>query len=140
MCSSTPSVRTPDNRPARPIRVVASARTARHSVCQSTRRCRANAETVVSSCASASVAHAIARDVSKARDAISSCVSDQVATGQSTSAQRQIRFHHTISTETPKHGASAAVTRRRPCPVATTPQLRQPVGSASVSTVITNFR
>jgi hypothetical protein len=45
-----------------------------------------------------------------------------------------------ISTGTPKHGASAADTRRRPWPTAATPQRRQPARSASVSTVITSLR
>jgi len=49
MCSSTPIVRTLDSRPGRVIRAVASVFTARHNVCQSTPRCRANADTVVSS-------------------------------------------------------------------------------------------
>jgi hypothetical protein len=108
--------------------------------CQSTRRCRASAETVVSSWASASVAHVTARLVSTARGAINSCASDQVPAGQPGSAQRQTRLSQTISTGSPKQGASAAVTRRRPCPVARTPQRRQPVASASVSTVITSLR
>jgi hypothetical protein len=95
---------------------------------------------VVSSWASASTAQPIAREVSMARGAISSCVSDQVVCAQSGSPQRQTRFNHTISTGNPKHGASAASTRRRPCPTASTPQLGQPVTSASVSTVITNLQ
>ena len=74
-----------------------------------TRRCRASAETVVSSWASASTAQPIAREVSTARGAISSWSSDQVAAAQSGSAQRQIRLSHTTSTGTPKHGASAAL-------------------------------
>ena len=60
MCSSTPIVRTPALRSGRSVRAVASAFTAVHSVCQSTRKCRASADTVVSSWASASVAHATA--------------------------------------------------------------------------------
>jgi hypothetical protein len=114
MCSSTPSVVTPASRSGLLVRVTASAFTARHRVCQSTRKCRASAETVVSSWTSASVAHVIAREVSTARGAINSCISDQVPVGQSGSAQRQTRFNQMISTDTPKHGASAAVTLRRP--------------------------
>ncbi len=114
MCSSTPSVFTPWVRSGRLVRRVASPLTARHSVCQSTFRCRASAETVVSSWASASVAQPIAREVSTARGAISSWTSDQVSIRQSGSEQHQIRFSQTISTVTPKHGASAAETRRRP--------------------------
>lgn len=56
---------------------------ARHSVCQPTRKCRANAETVVSSCARASTAHCTAREVSTARGAMTSCCLDQLCCGQS---------------------------------------------------------
>jgi hypothetical protein len=126
MCSSIPRVRTPRVRSGRLVRRAASPLTARHSVCQSTRRCRASAETVVSSSASASVAQATARDVNTARGAISWCVSDQVSIGQSGSSQRQTRLSQTIRTGIPKHGASAAVMRRRPCPVASTPQPGHP--------------
>src|ERR671910_3547288 len=66
---------------------------------------------LVSSWASASVAHVIAREVSTARGAINSCISDQVPVGQSGSAQRQTRFNQMISTETP----SMARRRRSPC-------------------------
>jgi hypothetical protein len=140
MCSSTPSVRTPRVRRGSLVRRVASRRTACQRVCQSTFRCRASAETVVSSCASASTAHAIAREVSTVRGATSSCVSDHVPIAQSASVQRQTRLSQMMSTDTPKHGASAAVTRRRPCPTASTPHPGHPVASASVSTVITSLR
>jgi len=85
-----------------------------HRVCQSTRRWWAGAETVVSSRASASVAHPTAREVSTAGGGISSCSSDHVPDGQANSGQRHTRFNHTIATDRPKHGASAATRRRRP--------------------------
>ena len=93
---------------------------------------------VVSSWARASVAQPIARAVRTARGPISSWTSDQVPVGQAGSAHRQTRFHQSRRTGLPKHGASAATTRRRPCAVATTPQPGQPVRSAWVSTVTTS--
>ena len=64
MCSSTPRVFTPLSRAGFLIRRLASAPIASQAVCQSTPKCRASAETVVSSCRNASTAHAIARVVS----------------------------------------------------------------------------
>ena len=49
MCSSTPRTSTPSRRAGSASRRVASASTASQQVCQSTPRCRASAETVVSS-------------------------------------------------------------------------------------------
>ena len=67
--------RTPSRRAGSASRRVASASTASQQVCQSTPRCRASAETVVSSNVNASVAHAAAREVSFARGGTSSCCS-----------------------------------------------------------------
>jgi hypothetical protein len=71
-CLSTPRSRTLLSRSGRPVRAMASAFTACHRVCQSTRRWRANADTVVSSWARAAVAHRIARDVRTDREPINS--------------------------------------------------------------------
>ena len=68
MCSSTPRVFTPLSRAGFLIRRLASAPIASQAVCQSTPKCRASAETVVSSCRNASTAHAIARVVSLDRN------------------------------------------------------------------------
>lgn len=64
--------------------------------------------------ASASVVQLIPRLVSLARAAISSWVSVHDCCGQSASVQRQTRLSHTIDTDIPNHGASAACTRRCP--------------------------
>jgi hypothetical protein len=61
---------------------------------------------VVSSWASASVAHPIAREVSLARGAISGCRSEKVTVGQAGSRQRQFRLRHISTVEAAKHGAS----------------------------------
>jgi len=77
-------------------------RTTCHRVCQSTRRCRANAETVVSSWANAAVAQVTARLVRAALSAISGWVSDHVRAAQAGSGQRHTRLHHTTRTDNPK--------------------------------------
>ncbi len=86
------------------------------------------------------MAQLIAREVRTAREPTSSWACDQVPAGHADSGHRQTRFNHTTSTDAPKQGASAAVTRRRPCAVATTPHPPQPARSASVSTVTTSRR
>ena len=138
MCSSTPRVSTPISRAGSATRRVASVSIASQQVCQSTPRCRASAETVVSSCSRASVAQPIARLVSFARGATRSCRSVNVPAGQAGSAHRQTRADHCNRTGTPKHGASATTRRRRPCPMAITPQDGHPPTSASDSTSSTS--
>ena len=59
----------------------------------------------MSSWARASVAHAMAREVSFARGATRSCSSLNVTTSQAGSAQRQILLRHRITVTCPKHGA-----------------------------------
>lgn len=121
MCSSTPRVCTPWRRSGLLMRRSASAPIASQAVCQSTPRCRAIAETVVSSCRNASTAHAIARVVSLDRAPAYEWSSVHVDTAQAFSAQRQIRVRHRTSTGRPKHGVSFRRTTRRPWPTATTP-------------------
>jgi len=123
MCSSTPRVATPSSRAGSSRRAVASTSTASHKVCQSTPRWRASAETVVSSWPNASVGQDTARAVSFALGATIGWVSENVSCGQSGSTQRQIRLRHTTTVGTEKHGASCTRCSRRPCPVATTPQV-----------------
>lgn len=118
MCSSTPIVFTPAARS--PILSSFSARdlTADQQVSQATPRCRATADTVVSSCLSAStaqstaqsiaqsMAQSMARVVSFARGSAQSWSSVQVGRAHAGSGQRQIRLDHCTRTGRPKHGAS----------------------------------
>ena len=64
-----------------------------------------------------------ARSVSTARGAISSDSSDQVRAGQAGSAQRHSRLAHTSTTGRSAIGRSRTTTRRRPWPIARTPQV-----------------
>lgn len=114
MCSSTPRVTTPSSRAGSSRRLIASPSIASQAVCQSTPRCRANAETVVSSWARASVAQTTALAVSLARGAISGWDSENVATGHPGSGQRQTRLRHLISTGAPNAAASCTRWTRRP--------------------------
>jgi hypothetical protein len=67
MCSSTPMVLMPLSRSGSAILVCASALIADQQVSHATPRCRAIADTVVSSCRNASTAHDVALEVSLAR-------------------------------------------------------------------------
>ena len=72
------------------------------------------ADTVVSSCRSASTAHATARAVSFARGAAKEWSSVHVARGQAGSRHRQIRLNHRTRTARAKQGASCSTWTRRP--------------------------
>jgi len=83
-------------------------------VSHATSRCRAIAETVVSSCRSPSTAQSIARVVSLARGAAKSWPSAQVCRGHVASGNRHIRLNHRTRTGRPKHAASCKIWTRRP--------------------------
>ena len=110
-------------------RARASTSIAFQAVCQSTPRCRARAETVVSSSLSASTAQPTARTVSAARRGATSWASLNVPVQQPGSRQRQIRTSHRTRVTRPKHGASCSTLVRRPWPTASTPQVGQPCSS-----------
>jgi hypothetical protein len=97
-----------------PTRASASVSIAVQAVCQSTPRCRASADTVVSSWLSASVAQRTARVDSSARGGANLDVSLDVAVGHIGSRQRQIRFNHRTTVTRAKHGASCTTWTRRP--------------------------
>jgi hypothetical protein len=88
-----------------PVRAFASISMAFQAVCQSTPRCRASAETVVSSWARASVAQ---------RGGAMSWISLNTPIGHAGSRQRHIRFSHRTIVIRPKHGASWSIQARRP--------------------------
>jgi hypothetical protein len=134
MCSSTPMVLMPCSRSGRLISPWAAWAMAFMQVSHATPRRRASAETVVSSCRSASTAHAIARAVSLARGSATRCCSVQVPRGHAGSGQRQIRLDQRTRTGRPKHGASCRTWTRRAWLTATTPQPGHPVSVWSVST------
>jgi hypothetical protein len=105
MWSSTPIVLIPRSRSGSVMRCLAAFFTAAQQVSDATPRCRAIADTVVSSCRNASTAQVIARLVSFARTAAKEWSSVHVYRWQRSSRQRQIRLCHRTRTGRPKHGA-----------------------------------
>lgn len=128
MCSSTPMVLICFNRSGRLTSSLAACAIAFQQVSQATPSRRARADTVVSSCRSASTAHVMARAVSLARGAAKGCCSVHVRRGQAGSGQRQIRFNHRTRTGRPKarcvvqHLDSPAMTGRDHATVGTAGQ------------------
>jgi hypothetical protein len=114
MCSSTPIVFTPRTRPGTLMSVSACGLIALQQVSHATPRWRAIADMVVSSCRSASTAHATARAVSFARGAAKEWSSVHVARGQAGSRHHQIRLNHRTRTARAKQGASCSTWTRRP--------------------------